>query len=485
MIFNSIPFVIFFIIVFSLYYFVLKDKTKPQNVLLLVASYIFYAWANWRILPLLAVTTLIFYGLGIAVFEAKTDRRKSLFTTLGVIFGIGTLLYFKYFNFFISSFKDLFESFGLHTNLHTFNILVPIGISFYTFRLLSYIIDIQRGKIEPARDIIVFATYVAFFPCLLAGPIDRPATLIPQLQNKREFDYSLAVNGLKQILWGLFKKVVVADNCAEIVNHIFNRYDVLPANYLAFGAVLFSFQLYADFSGYSDMAIGVSKLLGFHVTKNFEYPFFAQNIAEYWRKWHISLTSWLTDYVFMPLNIKWRDWGKWGMILAIIVNFVLCGLWHGANWTFMVWGFYHGVLFIPLILSGAMFKKNKITTNRLGLPTPIVFGKMLLTFCLITLGGIIFRSDNISIAFHYIVDIFSTSIFRLVYIENLINLWNLVPAILSIILLLLIEWKNRTKDFGLDFSLKSNFFRWAFYIVLILIIIEMGGAKQDFIYYQF
>ena len=485
MIFNSTEFFLFFVGVFSIYYFFLKEKTRLQNILLLIASYVFYAYANWKLLPLLLVTTLIFYGLGIAVFEAKTDKRKLLFTTLGIIIGIGTLLYFKYFNFFISSFKDLFESFGLHTNLHTFNILVPIGISFYTFRLLSYIIDIQRGKIEPARDIIVFATYVAFFPCLLAGPIDRPATLIPQLQNKREFDYSLAVNGLKQILWGLFKKVVVADNCAEIVNHIFNRYDVLPANYLAFGAVLFSFQLYADFSGYSDMAIGVSKLLGFRVTKNFDYPFFAQNIAEYWRKWHISLTSWLTDYVFMPLNIKWRDRGKLGMIAAIIITFILIGLWHGDNWKFAIFGLYHGLLYIPLILTGAMFKKNKLETYKWDFPKFKVLFNIFLTFGLVTLGNIIFQSDNISMAFHYIVDIFSVSIFRFVFIENLINLWNLVPAILSIILLLLIEWKNRTKDFGLDFSLKSNFLRWAFYIVLILIIIEMGGAKQDFIYYQF
>jgi len=484
MIFNSIDFLIFFVVVFSLYYFVLKERTKSQNVLLLVASYVFYAWANWKILPLLAVTTVGFYGLGIAAFDAKTEKRKSLFTALGVIFGIGTLLYFKYFNFFISSFKDLFELFGLQTNLHTFKIIVPIGISFYTFRLLSYIIDIQRGKIEPTRDIIAFATYVAFFPCILAGPIDRPATLIPQLRSKRVFDYPLAVDGMKQILWGLFKKVVIADNFAVYVNQIFGSYQDQTGSVLLLGAVFYSFQMYADFSGYSDIAIGLSKVLGFRVTKNFDYPYFAQNIAEFWRKWHISLTSWLTDYVFMPLNIKWRDWNKWGMILAIIVNFVLCGLWHGDNWTFVLWGFYHGLLFIPLILSGAMFKKSKIETYKWGFPKPKTLFNILLTFGLVTLGLVLFRSDSIGQAFEYFGGIGTKSLFS---IPNVL-LPNIQSTAIALFILFFVEWIGRKEEYAIA-SLGLNWkrtFRWMFYLLIGYFVCFHGSqTEQNFVYFQF
>jgi len=482
MIFNSIEFLIFFVIVFSLYYFVLKEKTKPQNILLLIASYVFYAWANWKILPLLAITTAVFYGLGIVAFEAKTEKRKLLFTLLGVVFGLGTLLYFKYFNFFISSFKDLFESFGLQTNWHTFKIIVPIGISFYTFRLLSYVIDIQRGKVEPTRDIIAFAAYVAFFPCILAGPIDRPATLIPQLQRKRVFNYPLAVDGMRQILWGLFKKVVIADNCAVYVNQIYGSdFHTQTGGTLLLAAVFYAVQMYADFSGYSDMAIGISKLLGFRVTKNFEYPYFSQNIAEFWRKWHISLTSWLTDYVFMPLNIKWRDWGKWGMILAIIVNFVLCGLWHGDNWTFVFWGFYHGLLFIPLILTGAMFKKNKIETYRWGFPKPRVLFNILLTFGLVTIGLIFFRADSISDAFSYIKCLFSETILHpksISYAGKYVLI--LIP------MMFVFEWVQRSREHPLHLDqVRSKPVRWIIYFFIIWLIFNYGGVQAPFIYFQF
>lgn len=484
MIFNSIEFLVFFIIIFSLYYFFLKEKTKLQNILLLIASYVFYAWANWKILPLLVVTTVVFYGLGIAVYKAKSDKRKSLFTTLGVIFGISILLYFKYTNFFISSFKDLLESFGLQTNWHTFKILVPIGISFYTFRLLSYIIEIQRGKFIPTRDVIVFATYVSFFPCILSGPIDRPASLIPQLQSKRTFNYSLVVDGMRQILWGLFKKIVVADTCALYVNQIFvGDYQSTTSSTLIWAAVLFSFQMYADFSGYSDMAIGVAKLLGFRVTKNFDYPFFAQNIAEYWRKWHISLTSWLTDYLFMPLNIKWRNWGKWGMICAIIINFLICGLWHGDNWTFVLWGFYHGLLFIPLILSSAMFKKNKILTYQWGFPKPKVLFNILLTFCLITVGNIIFRAESIGQAFDYLNGIMN---FRSIFFmpdDKILLLKNFF----AITCMLIVEWHERKNQFGLEKlgTAWNPVIRYAMYYSIILLIFIAMGKEQVFIYFQF
>ena len=479
MIFNSIQFLIFFVIVFSLYHFVLKEKTALQNVLLLLASYVFYAWVNWKILPLLAVTTAVFYFLGIAIFEGKTDKRKQLLTTLGIIIGIGTLLYFKYFNFFISSFKALFDSFGLQTNLPAFNIIIPVGISFYTFRLLSYIIDIKRGKFEPTRDVIAFATYVAFFPCILSGPIDRPATLIPQLKNRRIFDFALAVDGMRQILWGLFKKVVIADSCAVYVDEIFGgNLQLQTGSTLLLAAIIYSFQMYADFSGYTDMAIGVAKLLGLRVTKNFDYPFFAQNIAEYWRKWHISLTSWLTDYVFMPLNIKWRDRGNRGTIAAIMITFILIGLWHGDNWTFAFFGLYQGLLYIPLILSGAMFKKNKITTYKWGFPKPKILLNILLTFGLVTVGNIIFRADSMGQVFEYLWGITNGN---WLFVEPG---WRQIVCFVAF--MLIVEWIQRKKEHGLDLSgIHSHVVKFVIYYVLISTLFLFGEKAEAFIYFQF
>ena len=486
MLFNSVEFIIFFLLFFLFYYSALKEKTKQQNIFLLLASYFFYAWANWKILPLLIISTLIFYGLGLAVFKTDNQKRKSLYTTLGIIFGVGVLVYFKYMNFFIDSFRTLFENVGLQTNLHTFKILVPVGISFYTFRLLSYIIDIQRGKYEPTKDFITFGAYVAFFPCILSGPIDRPNTLIPQLKEKRTFDSVLAVDGLRQILWGAFKKMVVADNIAPIVNQIFNNQDTMPANRLLLGAIFYTFQMYGDFSGYTDMATGIAKLLGFRVTKNFNFPFFAQNMADFWRRWHISLTSWLTDYIFMPLNIKWRDWDKWGMILAIIINFVICGLWHGANWTFVLWGFYHGLLFIPIILSGAMFKKTKITTNQWGLPTLKVFGKMLFTFFLVMIGIIIFRAESISQAFSYITRLFSSSLFSINIGEYEVGKIKVVLSFCMILVLLCVEWFGRNGEHALSgIEINQKWLRYAFYYVILFFILVYKGTEQQFIYFQF
>jgi len=485
MIFNSIDFLIFFAIVFSFYHIILKEKTLLQNILLLVASYVFYAWVTWKILPLLAAATAVFYFLGIAVFKAKTDKHKQFLTITGVVLGIGALLYFKYFNFFITSFKDLFESFGLHTNLHTFKIIVPIGISFFTFRLLSYIIDIHRGRIEPTRDFIAYAVYVAFFPCLLAGPIDRPALLIPQLKNRRTFDYALAVDGMRQILWGLFKKIIIADGCAIYVDAVFNGdFQWQRASTLVLAAIFYSFQMYADFSGYSDMAIGTAKLLGFRVTKNFDYPYFAQNIAEFWRKWHISLTSWLTDYVFMPLNVKFRDWGKWGMIVAIMINFLLCGLWHGDSWTFVLWGFYHGLLFIPLILSGKMFKKSKLETYSWGFPKPRTLFNIMLTFALVTAGLIIFRAESLNHAFNYLMNVFDKSLLR--------NPWKMerayyIPMFFNLAVMFSVEWFQRRKQHALENGLFSNrYIRWMVYFILFFLIYWFRNEnQQQFIYFQF
>ncbi|GHS85728.1 O-acyltransferase [Bacteroidia bacterium] len=489
MLFNSFDFAIFMTLVFVLFWSVFAKTVQSRNVFLLVISYAFYAYANWKILPLLLVSTLVFYWLGIAIHRAKNDKKKSLLTTLGIVAGVAVLMYFKYTNFFITSFKDLFESMGMQVNIHSFNIIVPIGISFYTFRLLSYVIDINRNKYEPTQDIIAFSTYVAFFPCILSGPIDRPDTFIPQLQSKRSLDYSLLVDGLRQILWGFFKKMVIADHCANIVNAVWEHHSDCSSGTLILTAVLYAFQMYADFSGYTDMAIGIAKTLGFRVTKNFNHPFLAQNVADFWRRWHISLTSWLTDYVFMPLNVAWRNWGKFGMILAIIVDFIICGLWHGANWTFVLWGTLHGLLFIPLILSGIMNKKQKLETNTLGLPTLKVFGKMLLTFVIIALGMIIFRADSIHQAVEYLSEMCSFATIENAY-EGL-NQMEVIFSICMVIGLMLYEFAMEKHSESLQtwFGNIPGIFRWFVYLLLLLSIVYLGeyggGNENTFIYFRF
>jgi D-alanyl-lipoteichoic acid acyltransferase DltB (MBOAT superfamily) len=482
---NSIHFLLFFIIVFVLYYFPLKEKTRAQNILIVLASYVFYGIANWKMIPLLLLATGIFYGLGFFIGRSnETNPPKAfLLTTFGVCAGIGILLYFKYLNFFISSFSGLFSAIGLHSNLHTFNIIMPIGVSFFTFKLISYLLEIQRRRIKPSSGIIAFAAYIAFFPTIMAGPIDRPNTFIPQLQTKRVFDYSLVVDGCLQILWGMFKKMVIADNIATVVDMAWNNIASTPGSALLVVAFLYTIQLYADFSGYSDMAIGVGKIVGLRIARNFNYPFFGRNTAEFWRNWHISLTSWLTDYVFMPLNIRFRDAGKWGMICAIIINFVLVGLWHGANWTFAVFGLYHGLLYIPLILSGAFAKKNKLILNKLGLPALKDFAGMFVTFILVTIGNIIFRAEHIAQVWDFIQRIGSG------FFPLLIRDIPEKKMILAAIALLVVEWYGRKGEYAISgISGKLNpFFRVIFYSLLFLGIcfFRNTGESIEFIYFQF
>lgn len=482
MVFNSLIFLAFFMVVFLIYWFPLKNTTRGQNIFLLLASYFFYGYADWKMLPLLIVATLIFYYLGKAIAGAKSEKQGYWLTFVGVALGVGTLLYFKYFNFFIESFASLFNAVGLHANLHTFNIIMPLGISFFTFRLLSYIIDIYRGKGQPTDDIIAFGTYVAFFPCILSGPIDRPS-FIKQLQAKREFNYDQAVDGCRQILWGLFKKLAVADSCAIYVDQVWGDVAHQSGSTLVLAAILYSCQMYADFSGYSDMAIGVGKLIGFKIAVNFKTPFFTLNIADYWRRWHITLTSWLTDYVFMPLNIKFRDLGNWGMILAIFINMVLVGLWHGANWTFAAFGLYHGLLFVPLILSGSFMKKSKLQTNRLGLPILKDFGRMILTFMLVTVGLILFRAPSISAAWNAGCSICSSTLFAAHY---MLFAQDMAFIAIGIIMMMGVEWCQRNEAHGLVLDrMNCRLLRYAIYLVLITMILWKGESGDAFIYFQF
>ena len=396
MVVNSLNFLVFFIAVFSVYYFVLQGKSKAQNVWLLLASYLFYGFAEWKMVPLLLTATVVFYVLGIAIGKYKNNSEKTAtaLATAGVVLGIGLLLYFKYLNFFIASFISFFTALGLHTNWSTFSILMPLGISFFTFKLISYVIEVNRGHMEPCSNFVDFATYISFFPTILAGPIDRPKFFLSQLSAGRVLNFDLASEGIKRLFWGMFMKMCVADRLSIYVDAVFSNAVHHNGTSLSFATLLYPVQMYADFAGYSEMAIGIGCLLGIRITENFKRPFFSHNIAEYWRKWHISLTGWLTDYVFMPLNIRFRNMEKWGSILAIIVTFVLIGLWHGAAWTFALFGLYHGLLYIPLMLSGAFFKKSK--KAKCGLPPLTSVLKMLRTYLLVALGLILFRSANLN-----------------------------------------------------------------------------------------
>ena len=413
MVVNSIPFLLFFVVVFSAYYLpILKATPKYQNIILLVASYLFYGYIDFRMIPLLLGATVVFYLLGSWLkreMERENWKAASYITTFGVVLGVGVLLYFKYLNFFIDSFARLLTTIGLSVSWTTLNIVLPVGVSFFTFKLISYVIEIHRERITPSKEFLDFAVYVAFFPTILSGPIDRPNKFLPQLQKVRNFDYDLAISGCQQILWGMFTKMCVADNLALLTDNAWNRIPDQSALYLLVVALLYPIQMYADFDGYSNMAIGVSKILGIKVTRNFNHPLLARTTAEYWRRWHMSLTSWITDYIFMPLNISFRNIGKWGTIFAAIINLVVIGLWHGANWTYGLFGLYHGLLFIPLVLSGSFGKNKKIKENKYSLPFMNDVLKMVLTYSLVAIGLVIFRADSIQSLCDYIRALFDNS----------------------------------------------------------------------------
>lgn len=486
MTFNSIPFFIFFSIVFIVYYFPLKENTKAQNWLLLLSSYFFYGFADLKIVPILFVATVIVFFLGNAIENFKNSKKAMVLANIGVLSCVGLLIYFKYFNFFIDSFSAALNSIGLSSNLGTFNIIMPLGISFFTFKLISYIIEIKREKIESCKDFVSFSTYISFFPTILSGPIDRPNAFIPQLQKKRNFDYELVTDGCRQILWGLLIKLVIADKLAEGINSVWSDIQTQSSTVLIVTSILYSIQLYMDFSGYSHMAIGVGKILGFRITKNFNYPYFSRNIGEFWRNWHISLTSWLTDYVFMPLNIKLRNNGKFGMILAIGINMLLVGLWHGPNWTFIVFGLFHGLLYIPLILSGSFFKTKKLKTNKYDLPSIKDFSKMVFTFVLVTMSFVVFRAENIGQVTQYFYGISNLSV-PSVSDFNAFELSSLIPVLFLILCIFLAEWFHRTSEYPLAVlgTKWKRPFRYLLYYVIILLIFLLSGNQDQFIYFQF
>ena len=443
MLFNSIEFAVFLPIVFILYWFVFQKSLKWQNLFIVITSYIFYGWWDWRFLFLILFSTVQDYCIAYWIEKENSQKKRKLLLSISIITNLGFLGFFKYYNFFLDNFITAFSFFGTKPSIHTLNILLPVGISFYTFQTLSYTIDVYRRNLTATKDFIAFSAFVSFFPQLVAGPIERATHLLPQFYKKRNFNYNLAVDGMRQILWGLFKKMVIADNCAIYANQIFANYETSSGSELVLGAVFFAFQIYGDFSGYSDIAIGTSRLFGFDLMKNFNFPYFSRDVAEFWRRWHISLNTWFRDYLYIPLGGS--RGGNLMRIRNTFIIFLVSGFWHGANWTFIIWGALNALFIMPSII----FKTNRanldIVASGRKLPSFKDIMNISITFGLITFAWIFFRAENVEQAFSYISRMLNPTI---------MSIPNLNKAALATIILigflLIIEWIGREDNFALE-----------------------------------
>jgi len=482
MLFNSIDFAFFLPIVFILYWFVVNKNLKYQNLLIVASSYLFYGWWDWRFLSLILFSTMVDYSVGLLLSRQDDKRKRQILLWVSILVNLGFLGFFKYYNFFLDNFVIAFSFFGHKINPQGLNIILPVGISFYTFQTLSYSIDVYKRKLKPTKDFIAFSAFVSFFPQLVAGPIERAIHLLPQFYKKRTFNYIKAVDGLRQILWGLFKKVVIADNAAEYANVIFNNSDDYSGSTLILGALFFTFQIYGDFSGYSDIAIGTSRLFGFDLMRNFAFPYFSRDIAEFWRRWHISLSTWFRDYLYIPLGGS--RGGTWMKVRNTFIIFIVSGFWHGANWTFIVWGVLNAIYFLPIMLAN----KNRVNTDIVAegklLPSLKEAFQIGITFILTVLAWVVFRAENISHALNYLSEIFSPSLFTIPQILP-------IDLLIIIIIFLSIEWFNREKQHALNFSINENK-KWLtiLQVVAISILIWsifLWGAfdNKEFIYFQF
>ncbi|MNK06621.1 Peptidoglycan O-acetyltransferase [compost metagenome] len=478
MLFNSISFAIFLPIVFIFYWFIANKNLKLQNILLLASSYFFYACWDWRFLFLLIFSTLLDYYTGLKMAAAKDVGMKKFWFWLSIAINLGFLGIFKYYNFFAESFAQAASELGLQINPWTLKVILPVGISFYTFHGLSYVIDIYKDRIKPEKNFIDYSVFVSFFPLLVAGPIERATHLLPQIQTKRTFNYTKVIDGLRQILWGLFKKVVIADGCAHYANQIFNNSADYSGSTLVLGALFFTFQIYCDFSGYSDIALGTARLFGIELLKNFAFPYFSRDIAEFWRRWHISLSSWFRDYLYIPLGGS--KGGTWMKIRNTFIIFLVSGFWHGANWTFLAWGFLNALFIMPSILFKTNRRNLDIVAQGKNIPTIKELSSMIITFSLTVFAWIFFRAESIKHALDYISNIFSKSLFSKPEIFP-------TTPILLIIFFIAIEWKGREEQYAIarfGFSWPKPL-RHAFYYCIILIIFTLAGSNQQFIYFQF
>lgn len=477
MLFNSIDFAIFLPIVFLLYWFVAHRSLKWQNILIIAASYLFYGWWDWRFLSLILFSTITDYLVGIGLSKTKQVRNRKVLLWTSITVNLGLLGFFKYYNFFLENFISAFTLFGTEISAGTLNIILPVGISFYTFQTLSYTIDVYRGKMKPTTDFISLSAFVSFFPQLVAGPIERATHLLPQFQKKRSFSYSQSVDGMRQILWGLFKKMVIADNCAVLANHIFANSSGMDGSMLLLGALFFTFQIYGDFSGYSDIAIGTARLFGFSLMRNFAYPYFSRDIAEFWRRWHISLSTWFRDYLYIPLGGSRGS--TWMKVRNTFIIFIVSGFWHGANWTFIVWGALNALYFLPLLLANKNRNHLEIVAQGRVLPSLKEIVGMMTTFWLTVLAWIFFRADSLTHAFEYLSGIFSLTLFTMPELTGM-------RIIVLIIPFLLFEWTGRENRFALaQVSSWGRLHRYAAYAGILLLILMFLAEPQDFIYFQF
>lgn len=489
MLFNSIEFAVFLPIVFILYWFVFQKNLKLQNLFIVIASYIFYGWWDWRFLILIIFSTIQDFAISYWLLKEKNESQRKRLLALSIIINLGFLGFFKYYNFFVENFIVAFTFFGTKPNIETMKILLPVGISFYTFQTLSYTIDVYKRKMEATKDFVAFSAFVSFFPQLVAGPIERASHLLPQFYKQRKFNEQLAKDGMKQILWGLFKKIVIADNSAIYANEIFANYHSASGSELVLGAVFFAFQIYGDFSGYSDIAIGTSRLFGFDLMKNFHFPYFSRSVAEFWRRWHISLNTWFRDYLYIPLGGS--KGGDMMRIRNTFIIFVVSGFWHGANWTFIFWGLLNAFYILPSIIMKTNRNNLEIVAKGKFLPSILDLAHILFTFSLICLAWIFFRAENITHAIGYISGIFNKSLLSFPHLNKAA-----MATLILIGFLLFVEWLGRENNYGIhksppfleniDNQIFKTIISWSFYsFIIMLIILFMQTQETPFIYFQF
>ena len=477
MFFNSFSFALFLPIVFLLYWFVFNKNKSTQNAVLIIASYYFYSCWDWRFLFLLVFSTFLDYYTGIRIEKAKTETGRKIWFWLSIIINLGFLGIFKYYNFFSSSFSEMLNGVGLQTSPLLLNVVLPVGISFYTFHGLSYVIDIYLKRIKAEYNFVDYSLFVSYFPLLVAGPIERATHLLPQVKVKRSFDFEKAKEGIYQFIWGLVKKVVIADTCATYANAIFDNYESMNSLSLLLGAVYFAFQIYGDFSGYSDMALGMSKLFGIDLLRNFNYPYFSRDIAEFWRRWHISLSSWFRDYLYIPLGGS-----SGGMAMKVrntFIIFLVSGFWHGANWTFIAWGFINALYFLPLLLLNKNRSNMETVSLNWDLNSVKVFFSIVSTFVLTCLAWIFFRVKSIAEAFEYIGRIFTNRIFESQYLENERYNYEIIILILTFII---VEWNSRRQIEPI--SGRYSYLKLTLCLAAIMTLGTYSDYKE-FIYFQF
>ena len=483
MLFNSFEFLIFLPIVFLSYWFVFRRRWW-RNLFVVVASYVFYSWWNWRFLILIALTSLFSFisGLLLERYEGQRKLQKAVSAT-NIVLNLTILGIFKYYNFFVENLDMLFGMMGFHPDWVSMNVILPVGISFYTFQALSYSIDVYQKKLPATHDIVEFFAYISFFPQLVAGPIERATNLLPQFQRNRQFDYAKAVDGCRQMLCGFFKKIVVADSCGEIVNEAWEQYQVYPGISLFLLGVLFTIQIYCDFSGYSDIAIGCARLFGINLMRNFNFPYFSRSIPEFWRRWHISLTTWFRDYIYFPLGGSRCD--KWKILRNVYIVWGISGLWHGASWHFVFWGLFHATLLAIYNIFGINTKYNNVVAYGKFLPSIKEFFQMALTFCLAVFGWIIFRAESMAQAIDYFVHMFTNPFISKGMRFGEATMW--------CILFLMVEWVQRDKQHALQFTNTKPFnyriVRWTIYLIIIgmsyVAYMERFYDNSPFIYFQF